>query len=543
MARRKKLGDVEDDKSAAASAPSARVYNDWTPKKITAAQRQAENGDLTLAVMVCDWLFTDDRIADGLDKRCERLFGLPVTFEPSGDKRRSNRAVKALEAGEDWWKAYPEAQLALIHKWALLLGVSPARHKWTKFESNGGRLLPMPRHWHPLTLKRRHELATWTIRDRGGIEHTVTPGDGEWILHQPYGDERPWAYGLWNSLALWTLLKFWARGDSGAAGEKGSTVVVTSPEGSTKEQRQELAEALLSSGSDRLAVLAAGYDMKLLEMTAATGQFFKGQIEMANAAITIRISGGNITTEVKDTGSRALGEVHERVNEGSKLRFDAETNATTYGEQSLPWWAQYNFGDENLAPWPTWPVEPKEDQEKRANTLNVAADAIKKYEDLGFELDDDKTIEELGLTFVTGRKSPEERKKEAEEKAALLAPVPAVPKPGAPVPGKAPAKKAQSSFAAHLASGDPIAAAPGFVAGQLFVDDLVDSAAAAGEQALEPTITAIAKAVEDCTSFEDLKERLRALYPTLPQTDIQELMYQAMLLGQLAGRHAVNQDN
>lgn len=108
MARRKKLGGTEDDdKSASASAPSARVYNDWTPKKITAAQRSAEQGDLTLAVMVCDWLFTDDRIADGLDKRCERLFGLPVTFEPSGDKRRSNRAVKALEAGEDGGRPIP----------------------------------------------------------------------------------------------------------------------------------------------------------------------------------------------------------------------------------------------------------------------------------------------------------------------------------------------------------------------------------------------------------------------------------------------------
>jgi phage gp29-like protein len=551
LARRPKLED-DDENGVASTGPSARVFNDWTPKKITAAERQAESGDLTLAVMICDWLLTDDKLAGALDKRCEQLFGLPVGFEPQGDGRRKNRATKALEADEDWWKAYPEAQLALVHKWGLLLGISPARHRWKEFPTHGNRLLPMPRHWHPLTLRRDHEHGQWTIRDRSSKEHIVTPGDGTWVLHQPYGDERPWAYGLWKSLSLWTLLKFWARGDSGAAGEKGSSTVVTSPEGSTKEQRQELAEALLESGSDRLVILAAGYDMKLLEMTAATGQFFKQQIAMADAAITIRITGGNLTTEVKDGGSRAAAEVQERVNEGNKLRFDAETNATTWGEQSLPWWALFNYGDANLSPWPCWPVEPKEDQEKRNNALNVGADAIKKYEELGFELDDDKTIDEFDLSFVTRRKTPEERKKEAEERMQLEQSMQtAQPAPGkTPAPAKAPAKpddkkkaSARGTFAAHLASGTPVSEARGFVAGQMYADDLAESATAAGIEALEPTITAIAEAIEASTGYEDLRERLRALYPTLDNTELQELMYRAMLLGELAGRHAVNRDN
>jgi phage gp29-like protein len=81
------------------------------------------------------------------------------------------------------------------------------------------------------------------------------------------------------------------------------------------------------------------------------------------------------------------------------------------------------------------------------------------------------------------------------------------------------------------------------VAGQLYTDDLVDSATAAGIAALEPTLEAIGAELDAATSFEDLRERLHALYPKLQPRELSELVYRAMLLGELAGRRAVLQDN
>lgn len=408
--KRKPKGD-----EAVITAPTVRVYADWSPSRITSAERMSESGNLSLAASICDWLLTDDRVCATLDARVESLTGLVPTFAPSGDKRRSRKAVKALEAGEDFWKAYPESEITLMHKWGLLLGVAPLRHGWRYFPEHGNRLLPMPKFWHPQTLRRDQAARQWLIQDDTHAERVVTPGDGEWILHTPFGDSRPWAYGLWRSLARWVLLKSYARQDSGVAGEKAATAVVTSPEGSTREQRQSLANALLASGSDRLVVLGAGYDMKLLELSAQTGEIYRGQIDMANAAIAIRVRGGNLSTEVTG-GSHAAAKSQAQTNDLPKLRFDAETVSSTLNEQSLSWWAEFNFGDRALAPWPEYPVAPEEDKKDRLAVVEGAARACKALEDLRFEIDDAAFIEEFGLgSFVKGRAAkPEPEPPEGE---------------------------------------------------------------------------------------------------------------------------------
>jgi len=535
----------DDDASAAFSAASVRSHKGWTPDHFTMAERQVAYGDHYLAAAICEWLLSDDRVSGALESRLSALFGLVPTFEPSGDRRRSARAVKALEVEEDWWQSYTTEQLTLIHKWGLLLGVAPARHQ--SVTGPNGRILPRPIFWHPQTLKRDPQTRKWTIRDDRNAEHVVTNEDGEWLMHRPFGPERPAMSGLWRSLARWVLLKHWAVGDSGTAGQKASTAVVTSPEGSTKEQRKELAAAL-ASGADRLAVLAAGYDMKLLELSAQTGQLYAGQVEMANAAIAIRIRGGNLSSEVKQ-GSRAAAEVQERTGDQANLRVDAEMIATTIHDQSLTWWAEWNFGDPRLAPWPDYPVEPEEDKQSSADTVKTLGEGLQIFDNLGFEIDDKTLVDRFELDFIKGRKSPEQRAKEAAAKQPPPAPGQQQPAGGGQqqqpkAPGKAQRGQleASSGLVVALASGDTVEAAPGFVEGQLYTDAVVDSATEAGKVELESTITQVAAAVDAATSYEDLRTRLRELYPKLDPTNLSELVYRAMLLGELAGRHAVNRD-
>src|SRR5688500_6960460 len=154
-------------------APSPRVFTEWSPSKIRLARIAAESGNLMQAVAVCDWLLTDDAIDAALDSRCDALHGLPPSFEPSGDKRRSNRAVKALELGEDFWKGYPESELRLMQRWGLLLGLSLHRTPWDAFADHGNRLLPMLEHWHPGTLQFDLNHQRWTVQDQAFVEHVV----------------------------------------------------------------------------------------------------------------------------------------------------------------------------------------------------------------------------------------------------------------------------------------------------------------------------------------------------------------------------------
>jgi hypothetical protein len=559
MAKINKKTPRSEDDGGSIVAPSVRVFTEWDPAKLRAAQISASSGNLSLPVAVCDWLLTDDRVVGTLGARLDALFGLEPEFEPAGDRRRSNRAVKALEAGEDWWTAYPESELRRIHSWGLLLGIAPARHVWQERERDkrtdsmlrapSSRLLPNPRFWHPQTLRYDRTRRTWLIRDDKNVEHVVIAGDGEWILHTPYGATDPWMYGLWRSIANWVLLKHYARLDWARHGEKASLLVATAPDGATKAQRKELAEDLQASGSDRIVALANGFDLKLVEVSANTKEIYDAQVRAADEAIAILIRGGNLSTNVQG-GSRAAAESQERTGDQPKLRFDAATLATTLNEQSLAPWALYNFGDAALAPWPAWPVDPEEDLSKEATTVKTLGEGLTILDKLGFELDEKDLKERFRLTFVKGRKTPEQRAKEAQDamKAAGggLAPKEGDPeggKPADPKPPKPPKPKASAGqLTARLASGAPIRDSRGMIAGQLYADDVVESATAAGIAALEPTLEAIGAEIDAASSYEDLRERLQELYPKLEAADLSELVYRAMLLGELAGRAGVLQD-
>lgn len=511
--------------TASITAPSVRSFTEWTPTRLRTAERQAENGDLTYAVGVCEFLLTDERVAGLLQNRAETLLGLTPTFEP-GRGRRSKQAQRALEAGDDWYDSYPDSELRQLITWGLLLGIAPARHAWEERADHGGRVLPMPAFWHPQGLRYDWTKRVWTVRDSANAEHVVTAGDGEWILHTPYGAARPWAHGLWRSLGRWVLLKYFAMTDWARHSEKSALLVATSPEHSTKEQRRELASDLAGVGSDAAIALAAGFDLKIVEITANTKQIYEAQIALADTAIAVRIRGGNLTTMVEG-GSRAAAETQAKTGDGAKLKADASALSTTLHDQSLSWWAEFNFGDSKLAPWPAWPVEPEEDKSQRATMVKTLGEGLTTWDKLGFDVDPKMVQEQFGLTFFTGR---------TRERAPDPVPGALPPDPNADK-GKPPAKKAQA-----LASGSARAEASGFIDGQGYADDLVAEGAKAGAALLEADLARVLALVDSAQSLDEIEAKLGELYVGMDPERLSEIVERFMILADVAGRAAVLQD-
>lgn len=535
MARPKKQS-IQSNEAASSTAPSVRIFTAWTPQMLKTAERQAESGSLSYAVTLCEWLLTDDRVSGALSARTDAMIGMEPTFE-LGTGRRAKQAQKALEADEDWWESYPESETAQLLTWGILLGAAPARHRWEERDDHGGRLLPKPRFWHPQTLRWDWHLRKWFVRDDKNVELEVVPGDGEWILHTPYGDQRPWAYGLWRSLARWVLLKQYAITDWARHSEKGSVLVATAPEGATEKQRKALAEDLANAGEDTVVSLAAGFDMKLVEVSANTKAIYEAQIQMADLAIAIRIRGGNLSTNVEG-GSHAAAESQKETGDDAKLKFDATSIATTYHDQSLTWWAEFNFGDKRLAPWPVYPVEPEEDKGKRAAMLVDLSTALTTFDTLGFAIDEKALTEEFGLTFLDGRPNP-----------TRLPPAPVAPgAPGAgqPVPGKgkppAAAPKPGKEPPKALASGAAPAGVSGFLSGQEYADRLTADGTAAAAQSLASEIEQVLMLVDSVTSLGELETKLTELYALQDPERLSELVERYMMLAELAGRHAVLED-
>lgn len=350
---------------------NTRALLDWTPNLIRAARANADHGNLELAAEFWESALADDRVRSAIATRTNGLVSLPLTFE---SVRGTKRLVKALEAGEDWWAAFPSSALAQLLAWGIGLGVGVGQLVWTDRGSSINRLVPVLQVWHPRHLRYDWQRRTWTVRVDGLKWIDVTPGDGKWILYMPYGDNRPWAWGVWRAIAAWTLLKQYAIADWGDYSSKSGTghKVASTPESFSKEKRKEVAAELFAMQAGSSIALPPGVTLDLLEADANTYETFVAQKDAADLGVSVAILGQNLSSEVSgpvSTGATLHGRVMQVY-----IDADAETLSTCVHDQALVWWAEFNFGSRDLAPWPDWDTKPPADQKQRAEVDKLRAE-------------------------------------------------------------------------------------------------------------------------------------------------------------------------
>lgn len=512
--------------------PSVRNYRTWSPGMIRSAEVAADGGNLRLAVDLCDWILSDDKVSGALEGRTNALFGLPLSFEADrrSDGRRRTKAQRALEVDEDWWASFRQPEIRQMSSWAIVLGFGPARTQWTTVEGHGGRVLPVQRFYHPQPIRYDWPSRDWRLKLDNGSEESIEWGNADWVGHFPFGTYRPWAQGRWRGLARWCLLKAYAIGDWGRAGEKASRDVVEAAteldkNDSTRTLRQELANDIYEAARDGVIVLPRGFTYKAVETVAGTKDIFESQINAADMAIAVALRGSNLTSGIKPGAGATYGAAkqHGEVDH-TFLKADAEAWEETSHDQVLVWWAEYNFGDRTLAPWPEWETDDEEDRSQLATTMQTAATGLNGLLTAGFDVDQQAFIDRFGFDFLVASKEP-------------LKPAPKTP-PGQPPPPPSPAKAEL-----RLASGDKPSTASGFVDGQLYADAVADFAARYGASSLSIDITEIAAALQRAKSFEELKAELVTLLgEDFDPDELAEVMARAMVLSELGGRLAARQD-
>lgn len=394
--------------AAVASAPSARIrgsdnvepqvrsYIQWTPGLIRAAQLMADGGHLRRVADLCEHILGDDRAPSVLGTRRAALLAARLTFEPAGHKGRSPRVVRALEAEQDWWTLFPETELGQLLTWGWLLGVGVGEMVNPPDATAEDRYVPTLKVWHPRWLRFDWPTRTWRLETANG-EITITPGDGKWILFTPFGSSRPWAYGLWRGMSRLVLFKQYALEDWALHSEvHGQPMRVGScPQGTTKDVRKELAADLKELGRDTAIAMPPGFDFKLVEAVAQTWQMFQAQIELANRSMAVMAVGTNLPTEVVGAAGTGAGAQHLVRQDYKKA--DNEIVSTMLRSQVLVWWARWNFGDERLAPWPQWDVDPPQDSAAVATLWKTVADSLVAFQNAGFKIDPQDIKDNFGI--------------------------------------------------------------------------------------------------------------------------------------------------
>lgn len=478
-----------------AREPVTRSYLHWDVHRVRAAVTLAEAGSMALFGRLADDMREDDRVAAALGTRVGGLLGLNLSFAPADESSRASEVAQAL--AEDW-PAIAESlyELVLLGLWC---GAVPVALRWLE---HNGRWVPVLDPWSPQWLVWSDADGTWTLQLPG---RRLELQGGVWWLWSP-GGKRPWRGAVARSCIVPWLAKVYAVQDWARYNEVHGTPtrVGTAPAGAPDEQRDRLARDLQELGAVTSLVLPEGWSMELLEAQASTWESFRAQIEWADRALAVAILGQHLTTEVRGA-SLAAARVHDQVR-ADLIAADASRLSEGLRSGVLRWWAEANWGAPDLAPWPTWDTTHPDEGRARAQRLFDLGRAVMVWSQAGVPLDVDALAEQEGVPLARRQ---------------------------APV---------QAHRTVRLASGDRPSRARGFITGQLYADQLGERTARLAADVLDRDLAAVQRAVQGARDYDDLRQRLLAVFGQMDPTELAEIVERALLLGDLAGRWAVWHD-
>lgn len=529
MARKKSnLSVVTRSDVAVTTQPSVRAYVHWTPSQIRAVTTLADNGDLSRLADLCDQIMGDERFAELLDKLASSVLGCELSFEEN-QRAVVGKAQRSVELEQDWATGWAEDELLQFIMWQQLLGVAFARHEhWVETET--GRIVPRFRVWHPKHFTWDQRERTWKVRKTlpngvgtGPLE-PIRQGDGEWVIMTRRGDFRPWAHGLWRGLSRWWMLKQYAISDWGVHSEKGSKLLLLAPEGVSSSDRKALAQDVFAMSKDATISLPAGFSMQLIETSANTRDIYLAQIDAADMAAAIAILGQNLSSRV-DGGSYAAAASHER-GELRRQRYVAKSLGLTLWTQSLPWWAEYNFGDRRQAPYPRYNTDPPEDKGAKVQTLATLAQAIGALKQAGYTLTLEQIEEQYGVAL--------------EQTAPPVSDGAVGPASATPTLRDAHMLVQNEPRAAEPTAHQP---PPAFVAGQQYADALAATGTERVSEELMAFTDRLIAAIDSATNHDEIAQAVLQAYAAAPDpAALAQLCENAMVMAELAGRYAVKQE-
>lgn len=522
---------------------------------VKAALDQLERGQFRLAAHLCDAMLRDDRIQGVMATRLNGLLGLPLEMDAGGEDAPKKKQDLGAEIQKTWPLMFPEADLKDLSRWGIMLGFGLAQMLWDTRATVGGdrRWVPKIDVWHP-------SVAYWDWGPRiyraNSMEKMLElpepdngkPGDGAWVLYTPFGYKRGYNSGAVRALALPWLVRGWARRDWARQSEtNGSGIKVAEvPIGASKEERKKFVEKIAQIGTDTVLeapVLPNGqgkFDLRLVEALGRTFEGFQQLLQHADTAIAIVLLGQNLTTEVQQ-GSRAAAQVHDSVRKDFQ-QADARTLGRCLQDQVLRPYAQYNVGDEDLAPFPAWQTDPPEDVAQRATALKDVGSFLTSAKQAGAPVDVRTLLDELGIPLITPEQEAQNKADDAERAAAAQAALAKAQQlqPGQKPPGGTETEPPDDGEEQQLSDRDPVP--PGAHRGQRYIDDLGTKATEQGAKAIETDLHALLHEVQLSSTPEDLRNRLVRRFGTMNPNQLAALIERSELLADLAGRRSVLED-
>ena len=493
---------------------------------------------------------SDDRIAAVVDTRLDGLLAADLEFVPVDDRKKSKKLAEVL-GGTDrtqddglWLQMMDPDHAKELLKWYVGLGFCYGPIVW---ETKNGEWVPRVIPWHPRFV--RWDWSRWQYAVTAWNEPVVylprtdenPRSDGKWFM---WGGYRSWMNGLVRSLGVLYLDRTWNQRDAARRSEKYGMGIVKGlvPPGPDTEDKARFGNSLRNLGAEPTIICpqgengSPGFDVKVEETRGEGWQIFGDREKSLNTNIAVRVLGQNLTTEVSGTGSLAAGKVHEMVR-GDIKRADSRFY-TKARNQLLCWWAYYNGGDPDLAPYPRAQIHAPADPLDDAKELLTVVTAIEKAPP---ELDVVAILEAHGLPVLEGDELAARL-----ERMRALRPVAPAGTGGAPATGEGQPTTGEGAMvdmgaARQLSEAVSLSAGTGIARKRAkYQVAQASRAARAASKTLRPFITQVLAAVDGATSFEDLRKLIvaEARRKGADVAGLEKLVGQVNLLARLHGREA-----
>lgn len=342
-----------------------RPTNEYTAKKRRQAIDLANNtGHLALAADMWRASVNEFGASSGIVSTIVHgILGLELKLH--GDPLQITALLDCDGTAGDFSRMFPEEHAAQVFLDGIGLGVGLGQRVYEPSREIGTRSVPKMIHWHPRHLRQDPWTKRWYVRTRssegqndGDGEVEIRPGDPEWILFLPYGDDSPWQYAPW----IWSTLALVMARDAIFDCIRHSAVcspvrIMQGKNNVTKNQLDKAEEVLRAMARDNWMALGPNQEFKFAESTGKIADIYFQMYDFAERQWVIGWTGQTVTTD----GGKAFSStsIHDRIAR-DKLRFYAKVWFRCVREQGLAHWSWENFGSCN-PPTGGYNVDPPED--------------------------------------------------------------------------------------------------------------------------------------------------------------------------------------
>lgn len=274
-------------------------------------------------------------------------------------------------------------------------------------------------------------------------------------------------------------------------------------QGTSKEERDALMQAVMQIGSDAAGIISKGTEIEFIEAIKADGDVFKNLAQFCNTEMSKAVLGQTLSSDIGDSGSYAASKTHAEVRQDI-LESDCKGLSKTIRRDLIRPLVLFNYGDYRRLPYLKFHFEKPEDQEKEAE----------KY----------KTLAEIGLPIST---------EHIYEKFGI--PKPEVGQEILTLP------KVSGSLLANKAVLQALKNPPDMVSSQRTVDDLADKLLSSGAPVIKKLLAPYLEAIQNAADPEELKDELLGIYAKLDTSELQELLAQGTYVAELFGRWSAHE--